>query len=171
MLVFKKVVKSALWLALIIGSMILIFYIVLCIAVVPKTPATAEQVWEVLTSQGYEPQDITELYFKKDSGFKQILIKCVAFEKDDIHFEFFVFNNKGSAIDTYRQAYTQIILNRRQMPYAEHDTQIANYSIYTLESAGEYSVAIYVGATSVVAYCKEENSSKIGDILRSIDYF
>lgn len=88
----------------------LLIWGVLKLATKPKTVATSEQIWNAISAQGYEPQDITESYYNHDSGFKNVLLKCIAFEKDDIHFEFFDFNNNNSAIDIYSQAYTDITL-------------------------------------------------------------
>lgn len=150
--------------------MVVLTLIIFKIAIVPKTPATADQVWNMLVAQGYEAQDITEWYFEKDSGFKQTLIKCIAFEKDDIHFEFFVFNNRNSAIDVYGQLYTKIILSKSNFNIIEFDKQIANYSIYTLDDLDTYNVSIYVEDTAVYAYSKSENKNEINKILAAIDY-
>jgi hypothetical protein len=126
---------------------------------------------KLLVARGHAALDITEMYREKDEGFKETLLNCVAFEEDDVHFEFFVFNNKSSAIDVYGQAYTKIILEKNDIAKVEHDTQIANYSIYTLKARGTYNVAIYVGNTAVYAYCNEENAEQIASILREIGYF
>ena len=75
---------------------------------VPKTPATVEQVKSAIVDQGYETKDITELYYKSDPEFKNTLNKCISFEKDDLHFEFFDFNNDNSAVNIYSQAYQEI---------------------------------------------------------------
>jgi ribosomal protein S17E len=52
----------------------------------------------------------------------------------------------------------------------EIKNQIANYTIYTLDSLGKYNVAIYVGNTAVYAYCDSENKVEIQKILDAIDY-
>lgn len=168
---FNGAVKSFVKLVIALTIFILIILLIFKIIIVPKTPATVEQVTEVLTSQGYKPQDITEQYFEKDIGFKQTLINCIAIEKDDIHFEFFNFNNENSAIDIYGQAHSLIVRTKMSIPYAEHDTKNANYCIYTLAAGGTYSVAIYVENTAVYAYSNEENAGAISDILEAIGYF
>ena len=66
---------------------VLVTLLVFEIAIVPKTPATMEQVIEVLVSQGYQPQDTTELYNTPNSN----LIKSIDVQKDDVRFEFFCF--------------------------------------------------------------------------------
>lgn len=171
MMKFNGAAKGFVKLAIAITLLILIILLVFKITIVPKTPATVEQVMDVLVSRGYEPQDITQQYFDKDTNFKQTLIKCIAIEKDDIHFEFYNFNNENSAINIYSQAHSLIVRTKRSVPYAEHDTKNANYAIYTLASGGTYSVAIYVGTTAVYAYSDEENAGAISNILKDIDYF
>lgn len=156
-------------------ALIIIFFIVLAIVffsfiAVPKTPATTEQVEAVITAQGYEPTDITELYYESDPGFKNTLNKCISFDKDDIHFEFFDFNNDNSAVNIYSQAYQEISYKYNAAHSIEIKNQIANYTIYTLDSLGKYNVAIYVGHTAVYAYCDSENKVEIQKILDAIDY-
>lgn len=166
----KPTLKGYLKLALII-----IFFIVLAVIffefiAVPKTPATVEQVRSVITTQGYEPKDITEQYYKSDPGFKSTLNKCISFDKDDIHFEFFDFNNDNSAVNVYSQVYSQVSYKYNDPSSIEIKTQIANYSIYLLDSLGNYNVAIYVGNTAVYACCNSENKNEIDKILDEIDY-
>ncbi len=135
-----------------------------------KTPVTAEQIISVLEEQGYQPEDVTEYYCAKDPNFNNKVIKCIAFEKDDIHFEFFEFNNKNSAVDIYGQAHTRIILNYNAINKIEISHKIANYNIYSLDSLGKYNVAIYVENTALYAYCDSANKLKINTILDAIDY-
>lgn len=137
---------------------------------VPKTPATTEQVKSVIVAQGYEPKDITEQYYESDPVFKNTLNKCISFDKDDIHFEFFDFNNNNSAIDIYSQVYSQLSYRYNSAYSVEIDYQIANYSIWLYDSLGKYSVAIYVGNTAVYAHCDSENQNEIDKILDAIDY-
>lgn len=137
----------------------------------PKEPATVEQVTEVLASQGYIPQDITERYYKQDPDFKRNLIKCIAMQKDDIHFEFFTFTNRNGAINIYGQAHALLFQKKIGTSYVEHKTSVENYRIYTLKVDGTYNVAIYVENTAVYAYCDEENAGAISDILAEIGYF
>ena len=162
----KNVVKLAIVIAVFIGIVLIVFHF----TIVPKDPVTANQVWDVMVAQGYEPKDITQQYYEKDSGFKNTLNTCIAFEKDDIHFEFYVFKNKSNAADLYGQAYTKIILNKNALPKVETKKRIANYIIYTLRASGSYNVAIYVENTAVYAYCDEKNENEINKILDAIDY-
>lgn len=156
-------------------ALVIILFIVLSIVffeflTVPKTPATTEQVKSVIVAQGYEPKDITEQYYESDPVFKNTLNKCISFDKDDIHFEFFDFNNNNSAIDIYSQVYSQLSYRYNSAYSVEIDYQIANYSIWLYDSLGKYSVAIYVGNTAVYAHCDSENQNEIDKILDAIDY-
>ena len=136
----------------------------------PKTPATADEVWVTIEEQGYHPEDISDYYFQKDSGFKVTLKKCIAFEEEDIHFEFFEFNNKDSAIDLYGQAYHNIRVTHNSWQKMETSYENKNYSLYFLDSHGKYNVSIFVENTAVYAYCDSENKYEINRILDKIDY-
>ena len=133
----------------------------------PKTPTTAENIWNLLIAEGLEPQDVTDFYMKEGSS----LVKGIGVQKDDLRFEFFTFSNANGAIDAYAKFRALIVQTRRSFPYAEHDTKSANYCIYSLKSEGIFNVSIYVGNTAVYAYCNEENSETISSILREIGYF
>ncbi|NLX93217.1 MAG: hypothetical protein GXZ02_05040 [Clostridiales bacterium] len=154
----KVVVFSSLLIAIIL--------VVLVKTTVPKTPATTEQVREVLVTLGYEPQDITKQFSELESTLNQ----CIAIQKNDIRFEFYDFNNSNSAIDAYGDAHSLIIRTKMALPRVQTQTDKANYSIYTLEAAGEYSVAIHVGTTAVYAYSNADNRNEINNILDAIDY-
>lgn len=136
----------------------------------PKTPATADEVWGVIETQGYQPQDYTEGYHNADVSFKLSLIKCVGFEKDDIFFQFFEFNNRENAIDIYGQAYHKITTTYNSWQKTEIQGYNKNYSLYFLDSLGKYNVAVHVGNTAVYATCNSENQGKIDKILAPIDY-
>ena len=156
-------------------ALVIIFFIVLAIVffnffAVPKTTATTEQVKSVIIAQGYEPKDITEQYYKSDPGFKIVLNQCISFDRDDIHFEFFDFNNDNSAVNVFSQVYQEVSYKYNDPYSIEIETRIANYSIYLLDSLGKYNVAIYVGNTAVYACCDSENKNKIDKILDAIDY-
>lgn len=136
----------------------------------PKTPATSDEVWQIIEEQGYKPEDITDRYYKNDSDAFLSLIKCVAFKENDIEFQFFEFNNRDSAIDIYGQAHHKIITTYNSWQKTEIDSFNKNYSLYFLDSLGKYNVAIQVGNTAVYAYCNSENKNEINKILAKIDY-
>ncbi|MGN0547547.1 MAG: hypothetical protein ACI4I3_09455 [Acutalibacteraceae bacterium] len=162
--------KGIIKLVLVVGILVILTIALISAFNVQKEPVTADRVCEIIKEQGYNPQDITDKYYEHDPTFKRTLIKCVAFEEDDIRFDFFEFNNSNSAVDIYGQAYTEIILNYNAVNKIEIEHQMGNFSIYTLDSLGKYNVAIYVGNTAVYANCDSENKNEINRILDAIDY-
>lgn len=136
----------------------------------PKTPATSEQVWDIIVAQGYEPEDITAKYYEQDPESKSRLLKCIAFEKNDIHFKFFELNDDNMAINIYSQFHARIIANYNASHIIETENKKANFVIYTLDNEKKYNVAIYVGNTAVYACCDSENKAEIQKILDAIDY-
>ncbi len=156
--------------AVVIIFIVFIIVIIASLFAEPKIPATSEEVRAAIVNQGYEPLDHTESYYETDDSFKPTLISCVAFEKDDIHFEFFEFNNNNSPKNIYRQAYQKITIKYNSWQQIETEERIANYRLYTLDCHGKYNVAIFVENTAVYAYCDSVNKNEINKILESIDY-
>lgn len=136
----------------------------------PKAPATSDEVWTIIESQGYIPQDYTLEYHNTDDSFELSLIKCIGYEKDDMFLQFFEFNNENNAIDIYGQAYQKITQRYNSWQKTEISHHNKNYSLYFLDSKGKYNVAIHVGNTAVYAYCDSENKNEINKILSKIDY-
>lgn len=162
--------KGFLKLGAFLAFFLLMVWIILKIAVVPKEPVTSKQFYSVLVEQGYEPQDITEEYYDFDKDYKDVLIKCLATEKEDVKLVFFEFNNENSPKEIYQQARADIKTKYNAIYKAETDHQVANHSIYTLDSLGKYNIAIYVGNTAISGYCNSENKNEINKILDKIDY-
>lgn len=147
-----------------------VLFLVIMLAVTctgPKEVATAEQVRIAILEAGYQPVDATELYAEDMPG----LIQCIAFEKDDVYFNFYVFNDKSDAKDLFGHISSYIYINFYNYPYAEHESYQSNYHIYTLTAKERYLVNIYVGNTVVYAYCNEGNEQGICDVLHTIGYF
>ena len=148
--------------------LILIIYFSLKSASVPKTPATLEQINEVLTSYGYVVEDTTNNYVDKSYG--PGLIQSIGTENDDLHFEFFVFSNGYDAVDAYGHFHSYFIRTRESGTLMEGKNSSGNYSIYSLRTMEKYSVAGYVGNTAVYAKSDTENESMVNQILSDIDY-
>lgn len=152
---------------LIIGSVISFIWLM---SANSKIPATIEEVWLAIEEVGYEPEDITETYHSNDVDAVLSLKQCIAFKKDDIEFQYLVFNNRDSAVDFWGTIYQKITLRYNSFQKIETEYYVANYRIYTLDSLGKYNVAIYVDNTAVYAYCDSENKNEINKILKEIDY-
>ena len=147
-----------------------VLFLVIMLAVTctgPKEVATAEQVRIAILEAGYQPVDATELYTEDMLS----LIQCIAFEKDDVYFSFYVFQNQSNAESFYASAHSHIYTNFYSYPYSKHTEMQSNYCVYVLTASGRYSVDIYVGNTAVYAYCDEGNEQGICDVLRTIGYF
>lgn len=137
----------------------------------PKTPVSSEQMWDVLVDHGYEPHDITESYISDYPSEKLKLNKCYVIQKDDLHLEFYDYVDMNGAFGKNRVARSYILDNKMSVPYAEYDTRLRNYCIYTLTAGGEYTIALYVENTAIYAYCNEENADALAEIMYDIGYF
>lgn len=82
---------------------------------ITKTPATIEEVKNVLISQGYETFDHTENINSEYPDTE--LIQCVVTQKEDLHFEFYLFSTDAGAQSIYRQAYNLLVTTKRGYPY------------------------------------------------------
>lgn len=165
--VFLITLASLIVAILIIGSVISFIWLM---SADSKTPATTQEVKEAIINYGYEPVDYTDSYYEADISFQLALKECIAFENDDIHFEFFEFNTKEDSENIWRQAYQKITIQYNAWRKIETEYNVANYHIYTLDSLGKYNVSIYVGNTAIYAYCNSENKNEINKILAKIDY-
>lgn len=133
----------------------------------PKEVATAEQVRIAILEAGYQPVDATELYTEDMPG----LIQCIAFEKDDEYFNFYVFQDHRGSGNLYGHIASYININYSGAACAEHTSAQSNYCIRTVTVHGRYVVDIYVDNTVVYAHCNEGNEQGICDVLHTIGYF
>ena len=80
--------KMALKLIVVLGAFLLLIYCLLKVLVVNKEPLTADAVSNIVSSHGYTPQETIDIYHYKKPESKRVLDHCIAFESDDIHFEY-----------------------------------------------------------------------------------
>ena len=158
----KKILPTLIFL-IIFGS---VCYLLFSWAFQSKTPATAEQVWDVMIAQGHTPYDVTEQYYKNSLFVK----KCIAFQEDDLHFQFLILSDKSSADGMYIEYISRIRSKTLGRPQVEHHTSYPNFGVYTVEADGKYYVSIFVENTAIYAYCDAENMDVINDIRRVIGY-
>ncbi len=166
----KEVIKGIIKIISVLSALALIILLILKIVIVPKTPVTSQQMWNIMVENGYEPKDITKWYYENDKNFKDTLIKCIAFEKNDIHFEFYDFVNRNCATDVFAQLYSQIRRSKDVHYNITTHKDIANYCIYTIDDYDTYNVAIFVENTVVYAYSNSESKNDINILLDAIDY-
>lgn len=152
----------------IIIIVLIVFSIVIALNLTgPKEVATAEQVWDAIEQEGYLPVDATYLYEEDMSS----LIQCIAFEKDDVYFNFYILEDSNSARGIYSKIHSHLY-QKYYVPYrVEHHSKQANYRIYTIASKGRYSVDVRVGNTVVYAYCNDGNEEGIVNVMERIGYF
>ena len=129
---------------------------------------SAEHMSNVLIAKGFSPKNAVDN--ADESLLKSGLINCIIAEKDDIKFEFYDFDNNEGALKTYREAHNLIIRTRMGVPRIQIKTGKIGYKLYTLNSEGTYSVAIYVKNTAIYAYCNSANKHLIYEILNEIGY-
>ena len=162
--------KMAIKLIAVLGVFVLIIYCMLKILIVNKEPLTADKVAEIISLHGYMPQETTGIYYNNKPDSRKVLEHCIAFQNEDIHFEFFVFNNRNSALDIYGQLYSTITLKYDANHKIETSSSAGNYSTYSLDSFGKYNAVTWVDTTVVYAYCDSENKEEIISILDEMDY-
>jgi len=130
-----------------------------------KTPATCQQVNTQLITLGYDPIDCTDTY-KKQS---QNLNGSIYSNSDRVHFYFFEFDNKNSAYSLFYNNHDLIYKNISE-GFREWDEHYDNYAMYSMSSNGIYYMTIWVGNTAIYAYCDEEHTGELGEILTAIGY-
>ena len=132
------------------------------------TPATAKQVETTLTEKGFESVDFTDSVQNNFEGAG--LESCIVGEQNGVRFEFYRFDNVGSAKKIYQQAYSKIIRERTSQRI-EFEERKLNYHVYILDIETNYYLAMYAENTAVYAYCESsENSGKINSVLDSLGY-
>lgn len=136
----------------------------------PKTPATVELVTKALEENGFVAVDLTEQYREKwEVG--DTVVAAVCTEKEDIRFDFFVFDSEQSAEHIRKQYQSYIRENRYDTPNIIVDEGIYNYILYTIKAKEMYTVNMRVENTLVFAYCNAENMSYVQNIMKDIGYF
>lgn len=160
------------FLAVMLGGFVLI-----CVVLVygithnPKTVATADSVWSVLENNGYEPIDSTQEYKDQWADNSGRVSKAVTAIDGDINFNFFVFSDDEMAEKARGEYMSYIRWHRYDAVNVETGKYASNYSIYTIEADGMYSVDIRIGNTVIFAYSDAENADKINKIISEIEYF
>lgn len=139
----------------------------------PIDSATDTQVWDVAVAHGYSPYYLTDEY--KEEYPTRGFVQTIAFVKDDLRFEFFVFDSVQSALSANRSIATEVnsIERANYGNCVGTDESRANFEYHTLE-AGEYSKKIYylmrIDNTVFYAYGNEEYADEIKSIAKELGY-
>lgn len=134
----------------------------------PITPVTPQQMYDALSARGYKTQYAMQLV--SDNLKKLGLIDCVVAEKNDIHVDFYSFDNDDAAQAVNNKAVSLIHAERRDPPTRDYNEGNSNHWRYTLIGKTMYSTAIYVGNTAIYAYSDTDNAAEINALLESIGY-
>lgn len=155
---------------IVVVALIVFIFVYIFIVRGPKTPATPQFVQEVLTTNELPYADITEDYREK-WNVDVMLQSAVACEKDDLRFDFFVFDSDASAEHIRKQYQSYIRENRYDIPNIEVSEGVSNYMLYSIKAAGMYTINMRVENTLVFAYCNEKNAADLNKIMVGIGYF
>ena len=136
----------------------------------PKTPATPQLVQEVFESNELMYGDVTKDYREK-WNVDDMLQSAVACEKDDLRFDFFVFDSEANAEQIRKKYRSYIRENRYSTPNIEISEGVNNYMLYSIKAVGMYTVCMRVENTLVFAYCDEKNAADLNKIMVGIGYF
>ena len=131
-------------------------------------PATPQQTYEALLTQGSQPQYATQLV--SDDIQTLGLTDCVVAEQGDIKINFYFFDNENAAQTLYNMSVSLIHAERRDPPTRDYSEGNSNHWRYTMIGETMYSTAMHVGNTAVYAYSDTENALKINAVLKSIGY-
>lgn len=134
----------------------------------PITPVTPQQMYNALSEHRYKTQYATQLV---SNELKSIgLTDCIVGEKNDIHIDFYSFDNDDAAQTVYNKSVSLIHTERRDPPTRDYSEGNSNHWRYTLIGKTMYSTAIYVGNTAIYAYSNTDNAAEINELLKSINY-
>lgn len=150
---------------LVIAIMVGLFFLILD----PAKPKTAEQVSSAVSQYGIELVDLTSYYKSAWDDKNNQLETGLKGEKDDLYFEFFVFDSYDSASNILNQ-YAALIKDKAEKPDTEYKEQKTNYFNYTARVSGKYYILTMIKNTLVYARCDVENDDMLQEIVRAAGY-
>lgn len=155
----------------IIGVIFTIGWIILAIhSIKPLDTATGEQVWDVFSSHGYTPLDLTDMYVEQNPNAG--LVKNVTIKADNFRLEFFSFDSEQAADRVTGATANDIKEVKRQYVNNCVETYVYRVNIYnlTLTAGGKYYFITRINDTVLYAYGTEESSSEILSIAEELGY-
>lgn len=130
------------------------------------TPATCQQVSEVLDDLNYKTEDSTEYYKQQNSNLKA----SVYADNGNVKFNFFEFTDDSNAQAMFNGAHSQIVEEGHE-GIRRWSEGYNNYVMYaTLSHDNVYYTVIRVGNTGIYAYCDDEYTQELGEIFEKIGY-
>lgn len=155
----------------IIGVIFIIVWGILVIdSVKPLDTATGEQVWNVFSSHGYTPLDLTEIYIEENPNIG--LIKNTSIRPGDFQLEFYEFDSAKSAKSASTSVTSNITEIKRQNFNNCIETRVSKTNIFnmTLRADGKYYFITRIDNTILYAYGTEESASEILSIAEDLGY-
>lgn len=153
------------------GVFIMIGYIIIVKnAITPLDTPTDTQVWDVFTSHGYTPIDLTDMYVEQNPNAG--LVKSVTIKTDNFQLEFFTFDSEQAAKSSSSATLYHIKQVERQYVNNCVETYVYRVNIYnlTLTAGGKYYFITRINDTVLYAYGTEESSSEILSIADELGY-
>lgn len=135
----------------------------------PAKPKTAEEVTQSVSEYGIELVNLTSMYRVDWEDKNNQLETGLKGEKEDISFEFFVFDSYDSGANILNQ-YAAYIKRQADELDTEYKEQKTNYFNYTARVAGKYYILTIIKNTLVYAHCDVENDETLQEIVRAAGY-
>jgi len=127
-------------------------------------PVTADEFQAAMENMDYTISDITEDYAQYE-----YIQKCVGFEVDGLHVEFFEMDSKDSAVGFYNTNKADIE-SKKGTVNTESTVTMGSYRRYKLKTNDTYYIIEQAGTTAVYAYCPKADASKLDDVIDAINY-
>jgi len=125
---------------------------------------TAAEFQTAMEDLEYTVSDITKEYAQYN-----YIQKCVGFEDNGLHVEFFEIDTKDNAVGFYKTN-KAAFENKKSGVSTETSVEIGSYCIYKLKTGDTYYVVEQVGKTAIYAYCPREGASRLDDVIKAIKY-
>lgn len=162
---FQIYAFGVLKLIIVIGLMIGLFFLILD----PAKPKTANEVSQAVSEYGIKLVDLTSEYKIAWDDKENHLTTGLKGIKDDIVFQFFIFDDYDSAENILNQL-ASYIKNISDELDTEYKKQKTDYFNYTARVDGQYYVLTLIDNTLVYASCDVENDELLLEIVRAAGY-
>lgn len=146
------------------------YFVIVKNAITPLDTPTDTQVWDVFTSHGYTPIDLTDMYVEQNPNAG--LVKSVTIKTDNFQLDFFTFDSEQAANSSTSATANHIKKVKRQYVNNCVETYVYRVNIYnlTLTAGGKYYFLTQINDTVLYAYGTEESSSEILSIADELGY-
>ena len=166
----KKTIRIIVGLGIAVGILVGILAVVLSVtAAGERTPASSNQVWNVLEQHGFAPQETTEEWRK--SGDIQRVIG-VHDDANAFQLEFFTFDTDDQAHYVVQQIHSHVRENL-YVPNGESiimQHQVGNFTFWSRVAHDRYMVITRIENTVFFIHCHDEERPTINALLKELGY-